>query len=92
MFFNRYNFLIQSTAADKPQKQNISESEKGKVYRDLPYRSISQAKVMDIYLPESNGPFSVVVLIHGGDFNISDRNGSQQRSGSRYKELRCTKC
>jgi len=41
---------------------------------DLPYASISQAQRLDIYLPtEGDGPFPVVLHIHGGAFAIGDK-------------------
>lgn len=65
--------FIQSTAVLGQPTQNISESGKGKVYKDVPYASISQAQVMDIYIPDGNGPFPVVILIHGGAFKMGDK-------------------
>ena len=41
---------------------------------DLPYAGISQAQKRDIYLPpEGNGPFPIVLHIHGGAFAIGDK-------------------
>ena len=41
---------------------------------DLPYAAISQAQKLDIYLPaEGDGPFPVVLHIHGGAFAIGDK-------------------
>ena len=41
---------------------------------DLPYASISQAQKLDIYLPaQGDGPFPVVLHIHGGAFAIGDK-------------------
>ncbi len=45
----------------------------GHVFRDVPYADISSAQVMDIYIPEGDGPFAVVVLIHGGAFKMGDK-------------------
>jgi len=39
----------------------------------VPYAAVSPAQVMDIYLPEGDGPFPVVVLIHGGAFRMGDK-------------------
>jgi len=43
------------------------------IYSDVAYASVSPAQKMDIYLPEGNGPFPVVVLIHGGAFKMGDK-------------------
>lgn len=73
VFFIAVGLLIQSTTVDGQPKQNTSDSENGKVYRDVPYSSISRAQVMDIYIPDGNGPFPVVILIHGGAFKMGDK-------------------
>ena len=41
---------------------------------DLPYANISPFQTLDIYLPdEGNGPFPVILYIHGGAFSIGDK-------------------
>ena len=41
---------------------------------DLPYSNISEAQKLDIYLPEEgDGPFPVILNIHGGAFAIGDK-------------------
>jgi acetyl esterase/lipase len=41
---------------------------------DLPYANISNAQKLDIYLPEEgDGPFPVILHIHGGAFAIGDK-------------------
>ncbi len=41
---------------------------------DLAYADLSPAHFLDIYLPEDgNGPFPVIVHIHGGGFEIGDK-------------------
>jgi acetyl esterase/lipase len=41
---------------------------------NLPYANISKAQKLDIYIPdEGNGPFPVVLHIHGGAFAIGDK-------------------
>ena len=41
---------------------------------DLPYASLSTAQKLDIYLPgEGDGPFPVILHIHGGGFAIGDK-------------------
>jgi acetyl esterase/lipase len=45
---------------------------------DLPYASLSQAQKLDLYLPqEGDGPFPVIVQIHGGAFAIGDKRDIQ---------------
>jgi acetyl esterase/lipase len=41
---------------------------------DLSYASLSPAQKLDIYLPdEGNGPFPIILHIHGGGFAIGDK-------------------
>lgn len=42
-------------------------------YRNVAYASTSAAQVLDLYLPKGNGPFPVVVNIHGGAFIGGDK-------------------
>jgi len=45
---------------------------------DIPYATISPAQKLDIYLPdEGNGPFPVIVSIHGGAFMGCDKADAQ---------------
>jgi acetyl esterase/lipase len=44
-----------------------------KTITNVQYASVSPTQVMDIYLPEGDGPFPVVVLIHGGAFKMGDK-------------------
>jgi acetyl esterase/lipase len=42
-------------------------------YADLAYASLSEAQKLDLYLPEGDGPFPLVINIHGGGFKIGDK-------------------
>ena len=43
-------------------------------YLDLPYAHLSSAEKLDIYLPdEGEGPYPVIVSIHGGAFMGCDK-------------------
>lgn len=66
-------FFIQSLGMFVVNKDNLNGPEKGEVFRDLAYASVSDAQKMDIYLPEGEGSFPVVVLIHGGAFKMGDK-------------------
>jgi len=47
-------------------------------YLDLAYANVSPAEKLDIYLPdEGNGPFPVIVSIHGGAFMFGDKGDVQ---------------
>jgi len=41
---------------------------------DVPYAGISKAQQLDIYLPpEGDGPFPVILHVHGGGFELGDK-------------------
>ena len=41
---------------------------------DIPYANLSTAQILDIYLPdEGDGPFPVILHIHGGGFEMGDK-------------------
>ena len=45
---------------------------------DLPYASLSPAQKLDLYLPDNgDGPFPVILHIHGGAFAIGDKRDIQ---------------
>jgi acetyl esterase/lipase len=45
---------------------------------DIPYANLSPAQKLDIYIPESgDGPFPVIVSIHGGAFMFGDKRDGQ---------------
>ncbi len=41
--------------------------------KDLAYANVSAAQKLDIYLPEGNGPFPLVINVHGGGFMMGDK-------------------
>ena len=41
---------------------------------DVPYADLSDAQMLDIYLPETgDGPFPLVIFVHGGAFKMGDK-------------------
>lgn len=42
-------------------------------YPDLAYASASEAQKLDLYLPAGDGPFPLVIMVHGGGFMMGDK-------------------
>lgn len=47
------------------------EGRKG--YFDISYGKQSESQKLDVYLPEGNGPFPIIISIHGGGFIACDK-------------------
>jgi acetyl esterase/lipase len=50
-------------------------------YKDVPYAETSTSQKLDLYLPPGDGPFPVVVNIHGGGFKLGDKSMVDQKLG-----------
>jgi acetyl esterase/lipase len=60
----------------RPTKAN-TENIKRK-WLDIPYAGQSQSQKLDVYLPEEgDGPFPVILSIHGGAFKAGDKGDNQ---------------
>lgn len=49
------------------------QAEEAGSLENIPYASQSASQVMDIFLPEGEGPFPVIVVAHGGGFLFGDQ-------------------
>ncbi|SDI14489.1 Acetyl esterase/lipase [Planococcus glaciei] len=72
---------VSETAQAKDIKKDSSEGVDASFienqFLDIPYASLSEAQQLDIYLPnEGEGPFPVIVAIHGGGFKEGDKTGA----------------
>lgn len=61
------------TTADKGATSMHTEAQ---LLTDVAYANVSSAQKLDLYLPGGEGPFPVVVLIHGGGFAMGDKSFS----------------
>jgi acetyl esterase/lipase len=50
-------------------------------YKDLAYATDSSAQKLDLYIPESSGPFPVVIMVHGGGFMMGDKSDGTGLTG-----------
>jgi acetyl esterase/lipase len=50
-------------------------------YADVAYASVSSAEKLDLYIPEGEGPFPLVLLVHGGAFLMGDKAAGDAITG-----------
>ncbi|MEO1655591.1 MAG: alpha/beta hydrolase [Bacteroidota bacterium] len=56
------------------EEEVIMDNPEAETILDVAYANTSSAQVMDIYIPEGEGPFPAVVYIHGGGFFTGDKS------------------
>ena len=49
--------------------------------QDVAYASASETQKLDLYLPEGDGPFPVVISVHGGGFMMGDKADAMGTTG-----------
>jgi len=64
-------FIMGACTKDESTDNEIPTS--ATTFTDVAYASTSTAQKMDIYLPAGEGPFPVVVFIHGGAFKMGNK-------------------
>lgn len=55
---------------------NTSSNITGQSLTNVAYANLSSAEKMDIYLPNTTGPYPVIIAVHGGSFYKGDKNSS----------------
>ena len=69
-----------SALADKGAMTKVSGSS---LLSDIPYGEVDGEKLLlDVHIPEGNGPFPVAILIHGGGWSGGDKSGTQKPGSS----------
>jgi acetyl esterase/lipase len=48
--------------------------ERSTSYQNIPYAGDSSSQVLDVYLPEEEGVYPVIVVVHGGGFKFGDQS------------------
>jgi acetyl esterase/lipase len=56
-----------------PELVIFTDAMAGQTWTDLAYASVSPAQKLDIYLPDGESPFPVVLWIHGGGWSRGDK-------------------
>lgn len=76
-FFLSISLLLLLSCDKRPPRDNGYKSINRK-YIDIPYANLSNSQKLDIYLPDTgNGPFPVIIAVHGGSFMIGDKEDQQ---------------
>ena len=60
-----------SAFAQESRKPNIDQIKQK--WLDIAYATTSQAQKLDVYLQEGDGPFPVILSVHGGAFKDGDK-------------------
>ncbi len=66
-----------NTTSNVAHNSNVAP---GQSWTNATYANVSAAEKMDIYLPNSIGPYPVIIVIHGGAFKVGDKKGQELRS------------
>ena len=76
-FFTLLFWVFSSLSSySQPSKANTDHIKRK--WLDIAYASLSPAQKLDIYLPdEGDGPFPVIVSVHGGAFKFGDKADGQ---------------
>lgn len=70
--------MLLSTLSGSTQPKNTNTQSIKRKWVDIAYASLSPAQKLDIYLPdEGDGPFPVIISIHGGAFMFGDKADGQ---------------
>ncbi|MCD7763432.1 MAG: alpha/beta hydrolase [Lachnospiraceae bacterium] len=60
-------------SADAAESSDAADSAPGADFADVAFADDSDSQVLDIYLPEGEGTFPVIVVVHGGGFMFGDQ-------------------
>lgn len=79
--------VVDETATTAPEQMpgrpgtSSSSTVAKPTYSDLAYATLSAAEKLDLYLPEGDGPFPLVLLVHGGAFLMGDKAAGDATTG-----------
>lgn len=78
----RIDITTATSTTDVSPAENESDTAELR-YIDVPYASVSEAQRLDLYFPGGDGPFPLVIIIHGGGFESGDKGGRNEKERAR---------
>ncbi|MGL6131818.1 MAG: alpha/beta hydrolase fold domain-containing protein, partial [Fusobacteriaceae bacterium] len=80
-YFAKNGCFISTEAPRIASKTNLKTDSIKTKYLNIPYQNVKNSKKLDIYLPnEGNGPFPVIIGIHGGGFKLGSKDDGMNQS------------
>lgn len=86
LFLNRNTVRIVFHNVFSPSVE-LDESEEwtnGRSYEGIPYSAVSESDYLHLYVPESEEPMPLLILVHGGGFYFNDCESRQAQLMYRY--------
>lgn len=85
--FRRENGQIIEAGSQPAERSLPMEPLAQREFHDLPYDTLSAAQTLDLFLPEEGeGPFPLVLFIHGGGWFSGHKSDGQERAWVRLRE------
>ena len=72
---------IASPARGNPGVGNAASAVAVPTFSDMAYASVSSAEKLDLYIPMGEGPFPLIILVHGGAFLMGDKAAGDATTG-----------
>jgi len=80
-FFFLLSVVFSYTYSQQIQRTIMNTDSIKNKWKDITYATVSAAQKLDIYLPDTgDGPFPVIVMIHGGAFKFGDKGDPSLKS------------
>ena len=76
--------MIFHSVWDPQVKLDVDNWEGGTAYRHVQYSDVSEADYLNLYVPESEAPVPLIVVVHGGGFVLNDCESRQAQLFYQY--------
>lgn len=61
-------------------KKGKIDTSNANVFTNIAYANVSESQKLDLYIPKGNGPFPVIIYIHGGGFMFGSKDGGDSNA------------